>query len=104
VLVEQRDRHAVDLELGDEAELGVRLEAPQPRDPRLHFGQRVGVVERLHRGLVAHLEKAGDRLAADALRRTVGGDQLGMGAASSATRSAIRASNSRSGISGRPER
>ncbi len=83
VAVEQRDRQAVDLRLGDVAELRrldplAREVVAHPVDPRpqLLLAARVG--EREHRLQVRDLVEAVERLAAGALRRRVGGEQLGV--------------------------
>ncbi len=79
VLVEQRERHAVDLELGDEGEPRGRFDRRQPLEPRPPLAQLfqiVGIFERHHRRLVAHLGEAGDRFSAHAPSRTVGGREL----------------------------
>ena len=75
-LVAQRDREAVDLQLGDEAP-GLLAQHPRvAREPRLGLLPRVGVLEGEHR-LRVHdrLESLGG-LAADAARRRVGGREL----------------------------
>ena len=82
-LVAERDREAVDLELGDVAEIGGRLrggcEAEASPDARVERPQLVvaeRVPEREHRPAVADLvERRADR-AADALGGRVGRDQL----------------------------
>ena len=81
VLVDQRDREPVDLRLGDELERRIldplaRQVVAHPVHPRaqLRLGARVG--ERQHRLQVRDLVELGDRLAADALGRRVGRDEL----------------------------
>ena len=76
VLVEQRERHAVDLQLADEVDLRVRHQPLEPPDPFLEFAVVVGVVEREHRRLVFDLLEALGGLAAHPLRRAVGGTEL----------------------------
>ena len=75
VHVAHRQRHAVDLELGDVAEVGFGLEAADPRLPLDELFERVGVVERQHRRVVLDLSEALDGLATDPLAGTVGGDR-----------------------------
>ena len=80
-LVDERDREAVDLRLGDVARrlldaggrrAGAHALRPTPRSSSLVA--RVG--ERQHRLQMAHLAKPLARLAADALRRRVGRDEV----------------------------
>ena len=81
VLVGQRDAQAVDLQLGD-----VRRPAASPSAGALAHAlvERpqlllvVGVVEAEHRREVFDGREALDRAAGDALRRRIGGDELGM--------------------------
>jgi hypothetical protein len=84
VLVAQRDRQAVDLRLADELKLRAldpfaREVRAHPRDPGAQLLLRARVGQRQHRDLVADLRQRGDRLAADALRRRVGREELGVG-------------------------
>ncbi len=84
VLVEQRDREAVDLRLGHELKLRVvdplaREVGAHPRHPGAQLLLGAGVCERQHRDLVADLRQRRDRLAAHALRGRVGRDELGVG-------------------------
>ena len=83
VAVEQRDREAVDLRLGDVAELRrldplARKVVAHPVDPRAQLLLAARVGEREHRLQVRDLVEAVERLAAGALRRRVGGEQLGV--------------------------
>ena len=77
-LVDQRDRHAVDLQFDDPFE---RLARQQFRDTLAVLAQlldAVGVVDRQHRDAVLDLLQIRHRLIADPLRRAVGRDQLRM--------------------------
>ena len=103
VAVEQRDREAVDLRLADVAELRVldalaREVVAHPLHPRAQLLLAARVGEREHRLGVADLLERGDRLAADALRRRVGREQLGVLAprARAARRAARRSRRRRS--------
>ena len=83
VAVDERDREAVDLRLGDVAEVGVldplaRQVAAHAGDPGPQLVGRAHVGEREHRLQVADLREPGDGLVADALRRRVRRDQLGV--------------------------
>ena len=83
VAIDQRDRQAVDLGLGDVLELGVvdplpRQVVAHPLDPRPQLVRGAGVGEREHRLRVPDLDQIADRLTADPLRRGVWRDQLGM--------------------------
>ena len=77
LLVDERDRGAVDLRLDH---VGDRLVRPQPlahvRGPLLQRLRRRHLLERAHRLQVVDLREPAGRGAADALRRRVGGDQL----------------------------
>ena len=78
-------REAVDLQLGDVAQLARRVllgHAQQPPDACVegaHLVVREGVVERQHRHRVLDLGELAGRRAAHALGRRIGRDQLGMG-------------------------
>ena len=83
VLVDERDRQPVDLRLGHEADLAeLRPLALQvalaAHDPRLQLLLVARVRQREHRLEVAHLLELLERVGAHALRRRVGGEQLGM--------------------------
>ncbi len=80
VLVGERDAQPVDLELRDVRDrlvAGTRA-LPHPLVERAELLDVVGVVEAEHRDEVVDLVEAVDRAAGDALRRRIGGDQLGM--------------------------
>ena len=99
VLVLQRDREAVELGLGDEADrLGDQpLDARAPREQLL---ARERVVERQHRHAVHDRRERRRRPAARALRRRVGRDERRDARASSSRSSRTSASNSASATSG----
>ncbi len=83
VAINQRDRQAVDLGLGDVLELGVvdplpRQVVAHPLDPRPQLIRGAGVGEREHRLRVPDLDQIADGLTADPLRRGVWRDQLRM--------------------------
>jgi hypothetical protein len=81
VAVEQRDRQAVDLRLGDELERRVldplaREVVAHPLHPRPQLRLRAGVGQREHRLQVRDLLEPADRRAADPLGGRVGRDEL----------------------------
>ena len=79
VLVGERDAEAVDLELGDVGHRPCGVEAaPHALVERAQLLFVVGVVERQHRQQVLDGREPFGRAAADALRRRVGRDEIGM--------------------------
>ena len=75
-LVTDAHRDAVDFRLHDEAELFPLQRALDAIDEGFQLGGRVGVVEALHRQRMRHRLEMGQRRAADALARRIGGLQL----------------------------
>ena len=79
VFVEERHRHPVHLRLDDVPPLRARRHLAREERVELHeVALLVALVERLHRRRVAHLRKAGYRLAAHPERRRVGVLELGV--------------------------
>ncbi|OIQ78087.1 hypothetical protein GALL_402120 [mine drainage metagenome] len=84
VLVAQADGQAVELQLGLVAHFGVAVLQPQARAHALvelggALRRLAGFsVQRQHRHAVRHRRESGQRRRADALRRRVGSEQLGM--------------------------
>ena len=74
----QRQRHAVQLQLADVLDVRLAAQLVDAPLPVAQFLFVVGVVEREHRRGVRHLDEALARLAAHALRRRIGRDQLRM--------------------------
>ena len=76
LLVAQVDRHAVDLGLDDPVQLLVGQQPLHAVDELAQFVLRVGVVQAEHRLPMLHRLELFQRLAADALRRGIGRDEL----------------------------
>ncbi len=76
--ITQRQRHAVELEFADVLNVGAPAEFLHPPLPIAQLFFAVSVVERQHRRGMRDFDESLARLAADALRRRIGRDQLGM--------------------------
>ena len=77
VLVHERDRQAVDLQLGDEYRHATQA-VRHALEPRLQLLAAVRIVEREERDLVPHARQLGNGRPAHALRRRVRRDEPGM--------------------------
>ena len=78
VLVDQRDGHAIDLQLDHPLDRLARQQLGDALAVLLQLLDAVGVVDREHRHAMLDLAEPFDRLVADPLRGAVGRDQIGM--------------------------